>query len=326
MLFSVIVPVFNTEKYLRKCFESILSQDFGDYELIIVDDGSNDGSPEICDEYGEKFNALGKVGKAKVIHQRNEGLAGARNRGIKEASGEWLWFVDSDDYIVSGALSTISERMLLTDGDLYSFQYIKTDEAGENPEYIFFRAFQERVRIKNEGDLYRNYTERILNYKEGWETWSRLFKKSIIDKNSLEFKNTNEVFAEDVCFLTEYMMFIEIEIRLVNYLYCYRQRESSIMRSLDQKTVFPRLINLLDDVLNEAIRLRKKQIVKRFSEIVRAFLVYQIRYKFENMTDDELCSEIEASTKRIRIGRIIGREKETLLKAAKGERNRKDNL
>ena len=326
MLFSVIVPVYNTEKYLRKCLESIQEQDFDDYELIIVDDGSTDGCSRLCDEFCTEFNALGKVSKAKVIHQKNAGLAGARNRGIKEASGEWLWFVDSDDFIVPGALATLCERMSYAKGDLYAFQYIKVDEAGDNPEYIFFRENQTQIRIKNEGDLFWNYTDRIFNYSEGWEAWSRLFKRSIIEENGLCFKDTGKIFAEDICFLAEYMMCIEFEIRLVNYLYCYRQRDTSIMRSLDQKTVYPRLINLLEDIYNEAKRLKKKQIVKNFKDILWALLAYQIQYKFEEMSDDELRDAIENSTRQGSVGKMVRGKKEALLKVVEGDRNRKGNI
>ncbi|MCR5721787.1 MAG: glycosyltransferase family 2 protein [Lachnospiraceae bacterium] len=321
MLFSVIVPVYNTEKYLRKCLESIREQDFDDYELIIVDDGSTDGCSRICDEFCTEFNALGKVSKAKVIHQKNAGLAGARNRGIKEASGEWLWFVDSDDFIVPGALATLSERMSYAKGDLYAFQYIKVDEAGDNPEYIFFRENQTQIRIKNEGDLCWNYTDRIFNYAEGWEAWSRLFKRSIIEENRLQFKDTKKVFAEDICFLAEYMMCIEFEIRLVNYLYCYRQRESSIMGSLNQHAVFSKHFDLLEDIFFEAKRFEKKQIVKEYDKICLALLKNQLQ-KFNLITDDEMCEAIEAGCKIGSIGRYIKKIRPELNSEVKGNRPR----
>lgn len=321
MLFSVIVPVYNTEKYLRKCLESIREQDFDDYELIIVDDGSTDGCPQICDEFCTQFNAPGKASNAKVIHQENAGLAGARNRGIREASGEWLWFVDSDDFIVPGALATLSERMSYAKGDLYAFQYIKVDEAGDNPEYIFFRENQTQIRIKNEGDLCWNYTDRIFNYAEGWEAWSRLYKRSIIEENGLWFKDTKKVFAEDICFLAEYMMCIEFEIRLVNYLYCYRQRESSIMGSLNQHAVFSKHFDLLEDIFFEAKRFGKKQIVKEFDKLCLALLKTQIA-KFDLLSDSELCESIQQGSNGRGIGKYINKVRHGLIQVVKGERVR----
>lgn len=99
---SIIVPVFNTADYLPKCVESILSQSFEDFELILIDDGSTDGSVEICDRYArENENVI-------CIHQPNKGVSAARNRGIEVSSGRYIWFCDSDDMVVDGALATLS--------------------------------------------------------------------------------------------------------------------------------------------------------------------------------------------------------------------------
>jgi glycosyltransferase involved in cell wall biosynthesis len=92
---SIIVPVYNTEKYLRRCLDSIVAQTFKDYECIIVDDGSTDGSAAICDEYEKKDSRF------KVLHKENEGVSAARNVGIEYAEGEFITFVDSDDYLSS---------------------------------------------------------------------------------------------------------------------------------------------------------------------------------------------------------------------------------
>ncbi len=90
---SVIVPVYNRKVYIRRCLDSILRQTYQDFELIVIDDGSNDGTENICDEYE------GKHSKTKIIHQKNEGVSKARNAGIRNAEGQWCIFVDSDDYI-----------------------------------------------------------------------------------------------------------------------------------------------------------------------------------------------------------------------------------
>ena len=89
---SILVPIYNVEKYLPRCIESVLSQDFRDYELILVDDGSPDQCPQICDEYAKKDSRI------KVVHKQNGGLVSARLAGFMEARGEYLVFLDSDDY------------------------------------------------------------------------------------------------------------------------------------------------------------------------------------------------------------------------------------
>lgn len=100
-LISVIVPVYNVKTLLPRCINSLLSQKFTDYELLLIDDGSTDGSGDICDEYGKKDSRI------KVIHKQNEGVSKTRNRGIDEARGEWITFVDSDDYITPDYLSDL---------------------------------------------------------------------------------------------------------------------------------------------------------------------------------------------------------------------------
>ena len=90
---SIIVPVYQVEKYIRQCVDSILAQTFTDFELILVDDGSKDGSGQICDEYA----AMDR--RVKVIHKENGGLSDARNRGMDQAAGNYFMFIDSDDYI-----------------------------------------------------------------------------------------------------------------------------------------------------------------------------------------------------------------------------------
>ena len=103
---SVIVPVYNVEKYLDKCVQSILNQTYENIELVLVDDGSTDGSSKICDKYGNIDS------RVKVIHKENGGLSSARNRGIDEAGGKFITFIDSDDYIHHQMLEILYEGII----------------------------------------------------------------------------------------------------------------------------------------------------------------------------------------------------------------------
>ena len=102
MKFSIIIPVYNVEKYIEKCLISILEQSYSDYEIIVVDDGSKDKSGVICDEFSQKYNQI------TVIHIPNGGVSNARNIGISKATGEYYWFIDSDDYIKPNSLEIIA--------------------------------------------------------------------------------------------------------------------------------------------------------------------------------------------------------------------------
>ena len=117
MLFSVIVPIYNVEKYLRRCIDSVLAQSFGDYELILVDDGSPDNCPAICDEYAEGDARI------KVIHKENGGLVSARQAGIKEAVGDYVFHLDGDDALCDDALESAYSIIHEMAPDIVSFSY-----------------------------------------------------------------------------------------------------------------------------------------------------------------------------------------------------------
>ena len=104
-LISVIVPVYNVEKYLNKCIDSIINQTYKNLEIILVDDGSQDSSGKICDEYTKKDNRI------KVIHKENGGVSSARNIGLNNATGEWIAFIDADDWVDEEYLQTLFNRI-----------------------------------------------------------------------------------------------------------------------------------------------------------------------------------------------------------------------
>ena len=104
MKLSIIIPVYRTQDTLERCLESILQQSFTDYEMILVDDGSDDGSPQLCDEYARKDARI------RVIHKENGGLSDARNAGIRKARGEYITFVDSDDTMVDNTLENLIQE------------------------------------------------------------------------------------------------------------------------------------------------------------------------------------------------------------------------
>ena len=124
-LISVVIPVYRVVQYLRRCVDSVLAQTYTQIEVILVDDGSPDGCPAICDAYARED------GRVRVIHQKNAGLSGARNRGIEAAEGEWLAFVDSDDYLAPEFLERLYRACVDTDSEMSvcRWEYVK----GEQP-------------------------------------------------------------------------------------------------------------------------------------------------------------------------------------------------
>ncbi len=145
---TVVVPVYNVEKYLQKCVDSILAQTEPDFELLLVDDGSTDGSGGLCDKLAERD------GRIRVIHQENQGLGGARNTGIQAAVGDWLLLVDSDDWIEPQTLEKALEAGLREEADLVVFGYRSVDEAGRTLQTFLEEAPKDRaLSLEQQPDL-----------------------------------------------------------------------------------------------------------------------------------------------------------------------------
>lgn len=122
---SIIVPIYNTEKYLHKCIDSIIAQSYTNIEIILVDDGSTDNSPSICDDYAKKDERI------VVVHKRNGGLSSARNAGLDVAIGDYVGFVDSDDYISKDMYKTLVENMPADETALSNIMCVRADETGK---------------------------------------------------------------------------------------------------------------------------------------------------------------------------------------------------
>ncbi len=125
-LISVIIPVYNVEKYLKKCIDSVLNQTYDNFEIILIDDGSTDSSGKICDEYASKD------GRIAVIHKENGGQSVARNTGIERSTGEWLYFPDSDDYIAEDMFETLLKKAVGENADIVIFDAMSFADDGGN--------------------------------------------------------------------------------------------------------------------------------------------------------------------------------------------------
>ena len=176
--FSIIVPIYKVEKYLRKCVESILSQTFRDIEVILVDDGSPDSCPRICNEYERRDS------RVKVIHKKNGGLINARKSGLEAASGEYIGFVDGDDWIEPDMYALFAEAIEKHSPDmvLSDFYYDYGDKL-INSEQLFEQEFYDKQALKDK--LYPKMLFSGTYYKFGVNPccWSKVYKKELLEKN-----------------------------------------------------------------------------------------------------------------------------------------------
>lgn len=219
---SVIVPVYNVEDYLHKCVDSIINQTFNDLEIILVNDGSSDTSPQICDHYAKKDI------RVKIIHQQNAGVSVARNNGIEAATGDYVTFVDSDDWLeptMYENMSTITQLEQSSDIVMCDFTNIKNNSKEEISVSIR-KGFYSKLQIIDE-----LYPTLLVTEKLGRlpivSVWSCLFKRSLLLDNNILF-DAKLMYSEDYLFMAEVMICTNSFYYLKgNYLYNYRQYEES---------------------------------------------------------------------------------------------------
>ena len=216
---SIIVPIYKTEQYLPRCIGSILSQSFADFELLLVDDGSKDRSGAICDEYAQKDARI------RVYHKENGGVSTARNMGLAEAKGEWVYFVDSDDIVLPDALETFVGQ-IESNIDFVMAGFCVSDEDGT---VLGQPKVQRCCRLTAIQALKEMYVPTDFAY-QGY-LWCKLFKTEVIRLNNLRFVESIS-FNEDRLFIVEYLCCVNHVAYTTKSVYRYIQRSTSAMGTL----------------------------------------------------------------------------------------------
>lgn len=201
-LISVIVPIYNTEKYLSNCLDSILAQTYTDWEAILVDDGSPDNCGKICDEYAAKDKRF------KVIHQKNGGVSVARNCGIENANGEWIVFVDSDDFVTPDYIDSLFRT---TNNGEMPFGMTGMSKVSKTGEIV------EKNRTATKYTLKRNECiELLFDYSNGYWGYicGKIYNKNLLSKYNIRFREGIH-FNEDRLFCFEYLSFLKKNEKIV---------------------------------------------------------------------------------------------------------------
>lgn len=222
-MISIIVPIYNVEKYLNECIQSIVTQTFKDIEVILVNDGSTDSSGLICDLWVQKDERI------KVIHKKNGGLSSARNAGIDAAQGKYIIFVDSDDYwIGTDSLAHLYDTAEKFDADVVRGEYIEVNDKGERIKTI----------AKNKSEYSNKPLDSATFYSKAIDgenfSWLYLFKRVSI--STLRFDEGRK-FQEDIDFNIKYFSTQKKCLYVDRNFYVYRKREASIITT-------PRISNL----------------------------------------------------------------------------------
>lgn len=242
---SIIVPVYNVAAYLSDCINSILNQSYSQLEIILVDDGSTDGSGQLCDKYAQVDTRI------KVIHQKNGGAASARNAGLSIASGEYLSFVDSDDFLADGAYEYMIAQMQLHQSDVI--------QCGFNNVYLDYSG--EQITI----DSFTNFSK--LDYLRRFTTdwtcgllWDKLYRRELFD--GIWFEEGHKI--DDEFFTYQGIMNAHCIIHSPRIVYNYRKRKSSIMLQTESQQKI-----VLDKI--DYLQKRRLKIITNYPELRQEF-------------------------------------------------------
>lgn len=258
MKISVIVPVYNVEPYLERCVHSILAQDFDGYEIVLVNDGTEDNSGKIAEDFARKYPE-----KIVYIKQENRGLGGARNTGILHAKGEYLLFVDSDDYIAPDTLQKVYRKIVEEQADLLIFDYYRVSE-------------QYEVLSRNYGCFGKEDTFTLETYPEvlfdNPSTWNKMYHRRLFLEYGITFPD--KVWYEDLRTTAKIYTKAEKIVYFREPFYYYYQREDSIMHTKDC-TKYLQIIEAMDDLLQY---FKGEKIYDKFEKELEFLAVYHLLF------------------------------------------------
>ena len=226
---SIIVPVYNVEKFLPQCVDSLVNQTLKDIEIILVDDGSSDNCPAICDKYAEQDSRI------KVIHKKNDGVGSARNSGMEVATGEYIAFVDSDDYVALNAYQQLYAKALDTQADIIYFTSQRFDVQGNISKDA---NILKEMRFQTEEDIRKLMLDMVANPPKAKKdryiaecVWCSLYAHNIIQRHAIRFKNRDEV-IEDLMFNLDYLLHASNVVIIPDVYYNWRENDTSYTRTV----------------------------------------------------------------------------------------------
>ena len=299
--FSIVIPVYNTEKYLDCCLESVLVQSFQDFEVILVDDGSPDKAPALCDAWAEKDCRI------QVVHQENSGLSSARNTGIRHASGEYLLFLDSDDWWSNAeVLSSLADQLSKTPVDVLSFNYRKSYNGRLDPPY-FSEALPASACVESLAQMMRDGR---------WVTGAcnKAIRRSLLAENSLFFRTG--ITSEDIDWTLRLALCGQTFAFSNICVFIYRQLSSSISHSSSGKKTACLCGNIRECVkILDAADSAKAELMMPFLAYQYGTLLYNVANTPRSERSRELMAEVRdmrgllaySANRKVRLLRIFDR-------------------
>lgn len=232
MKFSIILPIYKVQQFLRPCVDSILSQSFQDFEIILVDDGSPDECPQICDEYASNSS------RVKVIHQKNSGQAAARNAGLAMADGDYIVYVDSDDFFIdSNVLQKIADASI-TNPDIIHYKFVEWFESDGHIANCYF-DYKVATEGRTLAEIYCDLIDKDAYYNSAW---SKAIKRNILLENGIRFHEG--IVGEDNEWYYHVVLAAKSVVLIDEPLYVYRRRQGSTTTTANRKHLLDQLFVL----------------------------------------------------------------------------------
>ena len=219
---SLIIPVYNVQEYIEKALQSVVNQTFKDFEVIIVNDGSKDQSVEIVKKFIKKYDNF------RLINQENQGLSGARNTGLKEAKGEYIAFIDSDDFIENNFLEELYNLAVDNDADI---SYCNCKIYYPKMNWSLAMPFVSRSKVYSKQKALKTL---IMDVRLHHYAWNKLYKKTLFTDNNIDFPN---MFFEDIATTPRLLYFANKCAVSSKGLYHYTRRKGSILSTMNVKKV-----------------------------------------------------------------------------------------
>jgi glycosyltransferase involved in cell wall biosynthesis len=281
---SIIIPVYNAELYINSTIESVLNQTYTDFELILIDDGSQDNSPVICD----RLSSIDS--RCRVVHQENRGVSSARNRGLDEATGDWIYFVDSDDAVPNNSI----ELLLGAKGNA---DYIAGSISADGGKSCYPNQ-SGRISVSKDAELLLNYITSAGSYSP----YAKLFKRSIIEDNNIRFDEDMEC-SEDALFIRKYILYCD-NLRLIPNIVYYYNKENSSSLSKKKYSKFALyfeeklkvLLQLMDRI--DASEERKSAFISE--RAIHGLRISTYHYLKDNLSETEKSKRISDAIERFR--------------------------
>lgn len=254
---SIIVPLYNVERYLDRCMQSLLGQTLKDIEIIMVDDGSPDNCPKMCDEYAKIDN------RVKVVHKANAGLGYARNSGLDVATGEYVAFVDSDDYVDSDAYQTMYDEAVKVNADYVCCGYKRIKNGKCVWEYNGIPHNKNQIIGENDclkvlgGMLCENKSQGLFRHYD-FAVWHGIYRLSLIATNKIRFCSEREYISEDIIFHISLIPCCNVIRVIPNTFYNYCLNEGTLTTKY-KKGRFEAVLKLYDYIIELTLKLHVKQ-------------------------------------------------------------------